>query len=264
MNISLPFGIRITNDKTATADLDFDLDDDLTQLGESRKLARRVIRGIGQRQMDTQARIQHIADRVTKLILLISIPHQMGYIWELNPTELSFATPLDAVHSLSAIFASLGMPFVCDILTYLAVLLAASLPIARWYARLIAFAFMLATVAGSSYVNFHAPGTMELRKMFSVLVFGILIAQGLKALSEAINWAKLRKMEERAAEEVGVSTTIALPVVKAAGKTCPAGCTCLKHPQNKPATTKPAAKNTTPAKRAPRKPAAAKPAKKGA
>lgn len=228
INLSLPLGIRITRGTAKTAPEPEITGYDRNRMGETQKLAIMQIRGTARRQTTTMEKIERGAHGLTKLIMWISIPHQMGYI--MDKTTLNWGGFNESLHSISALMVAGGMPFVCDILTLLAVMLVGA-PVAYVWARFGGFILMIPSVAGSSLINYSAPGDPEIRKMVCLMVLGIPIAQGIRALAQGINWAQMIKMEEKVAEQVGISTVVETPA--SAGKFCPAGCTCGKHTPRK-------------------------------
>lgn len=250
INLSLPFGIRIVRGTTAAPEPEI-VGYDRKRMGETQQLAIMQIQGTARKQTTTMEKIERSAHRLTKLVLWVSIPHQMGYI--MDKTILSWGSPTESLHSLSALLAAVGMPFVCDILTLLAVMLVGA-PVAQKWARIGGFLLMIPSVIGSSLINYNAgAAASEIRWMFCLMVLAIPIAQGIRALAQWINWARMLEMENKVAEQVGISAT--LPTPAPAGKTCPVGCTCGKHAPKvrktaaaKPASTRKPRTKTTAAK----------------
>jgi hypothetical protein len=159
------------------------------------------------------------AERVTKIALGVSMPHQIGFILRLAP--LQWDSVPHVLESVTLILGAIGIPIAVDYLILICVRTLAARGAAK-ASKITAFLAMLFPVGVSGTVNFLAPAPTLIRILFAIAVVLIPISQGVRAMNRP-DFRKVQNMEIEVAEQV------AEPSGKKKGRKCPANCECGRH-----------------------------------
>lgn len=131
--------------------------------------------------LETIKRIKKRSNLITKLVLLASMPHQVGYLLSEGIPHMYWDSWPNVMLSLTLILMSVVVPVGCDlqILNCIETLGARAAP-AKW--RWGALGLMLIPAAGSGIVNFLAPGPEIMRILSGLAVALIPMSQVLRFL----------------------------------------------------------------------------------
>jgi hypothetical protein len=139
------------------------------------------------------------ADKVTKIALGISMPHQAAFILSLVP--IAFPVTGDLKHaiiawieSIVAIAASFAIPVAVDYLILICIRNLAQRAASR-VAKLTAFWVMLVPITLSATVNMLAPSPWLVRSLFGAIVVLIPLSQAVRVTGARPDFRKLGTME---------------------------------------------------------------------
>jgi hypothetical protein len=156
------------------------------------------------------------AEKVTKIALGVSMPHQVGYILGLAPLQWDNVTHI--LESVTLILGAIGIPIAVDYLILICVRTLVARGAAK-VSKVTAFVAMLFPVGVSATVNFLAPAPMLIRILFAIAVVLIPISQGVRAMNRP-DFRKVQAMENDVAEQIASPKK---------GSKCQPGCGCGRH-----------------------------------
>lgn len=138
------------------------------------------------------------SEKVTKIALAVSMPHQVGYLLGLAP--LQWDTLNHILESVTLIGLSVGVPVAVDYLILMCVRTIASRAAAT-VSKVTAGVAMLFPIGLSGSVNFLAPAPMLIRILAAAAVVLIPISQAVRAMNRP-DFRKVDKMEHDVAEQI--------------------------------------------------------------
>ncbi len=197
---------------------------------QARIFATEYAKDSAREMLDTIKGVAKRAGFVTRIVLAVSMPHQIGFILGLAP--LRFDSLRDILAALTLISGSVLIPVAVDYLILICIQVLAARGMDQRVKR-IALRIMVFPILVSGTVNVVAPAPLLIRVLFGVAVVLIPMAEGLRAVIRP-DFAAIERMEIEVAGQVS--------------NRCEPGCSCGRH---KPRRT---VKRT---KRAPKAPAAA-------
>lgn len=156
------------------------------------------------------------AERVTKIALGVSMPHQIGFILGLAP--LRWDSVPHVLESVTLVLGAIGIPIAVDYLILICVRTLAARGAAK-ASKITAFVAMLFPVGVSATVNFLAPAPMLIRLLFAIAVVLIPISQGVRAMNRP-DFRKVQAMETEVADQLASPKK---------GNKCQPGCNCGRH-----------------------------------
>lgn len=129
--------------------------------------------------LETIKRIKKRSHRITQLVLLASMPHQIGYLLSEGIPFMFWHTAPEIALSLTLILMSVVVPIGCDLMILNCIeALGARAAAAGW--RWAALGIMFIPAAASGYVNFLAPGPPIMRVLSGFAVLLIPLSQMLR------------------------------------------------------------------------------------
>lgn len=140
------------------------------------------------------------AEKVTKISLGVSMPHQIGYILGLAP--LAWTSLTQILESSTLVLGAIGIPIAVDYLILICVRTLAARG-ASTPSKIVAFVAMLFPVGVSGTVNFLAPSPTLIRVLFAIAVVLIPISQGVRAMNRP-DFRKVERMETQVADQVSL------------------------------------------------------------
>lgn len=144
------------------------------------------------------------AGRVSRIVLAVSMPHQIGFILGLAP--LQWDDPRHILESLTLILGSVLIPVAVDYLILICIQIIAARGMARSVKKA-AIAIMTFPILVSGAVNVIAPAPTVMRALFGVMVVLIPMAEGLRSFIRP-DFAAIEKMETDVAAQVQPRTTV--------------------------------------------------------
>lgn len=148
--------------------------------------------------LDTIKGTKTKANRVTRIALAISMPHQIGFILGLAP--LRWGTLREILESATLILGACLIPVAVDYLILICIQVLSARGAATASKKL-AFWGMLFPIGVSGTVNVLAPAPALIRVLFGVAVVLIPLAEGIRAMTRP-DFAKIERMETEIAGQV--------------------------------------------------------------
>lgn len=148
--------------------------------------------------LDTIKGTKTKANRVTRIALAISMPHQIGFILGLAP--LKWGTLREVLESATLILGACLIPVAVDYLILICIQVLSARGAADASKKL-AFWGMLFPIGVSGTVNVLAPAPVLIRTLFGVAVILIPLAEGIRAMTRP-DFAKIERMEMEIAGQV--------------------------------------------------------------
>lgn len=148
--------------------------------------------------LDTIKGTKTKAERVTRIALAVSMPHQIGFILGLAP--LKWGTLREILESATLILGAVLIPVAVDYLILICIQILSARGAADSSKKL-AFFGMLFPVGVSGAVNVIAPAPTLIRVLFGVAVVLIPLSQGIRAFTRP-DFAKIERMETEIAGQV--------------------------------------------------------------
>ena len=129
--------------------------------------------------LETIKRIKKRSNLITKLVLLASMPHQIGYLLSEGMPYMFWHAAPEIALSLTLILMSVVVPIGCDLMILNCIeALGARAAAAGW--RWAALGIMFIPAGASGYVNFLAPGPPIMRVLSGFAVLLIPLSQILR------------------------------------------------------------------------------------
>lgn len=155
------------------------------------------------------------ADKVTKIALGVSMPHQAAFILSLVPLHFPVSGDFKYgaiawLESFTMIFGAVAIPVAVDYLILICIRNLAQRAASRT-AKLTAFWVMLAPIALSATVNMLAPSPMLVRCLFGAIVVLIPLSQAVRVTGARPDFRKVGAMELDVRAEVAAVTAKAAP-----------------------------------------------------
>ena len=157
------------------------------------------------------------ADKVTKIALGVSMPHQAAFILSLVP--LTFPVTGDIKHAIVAwlesftmIIGAVAIPVAVDYLILICIRNLAQRAASR-IAKLTAFWVMLAPVTLSATVNMLAPSPWLVRCLFGAIVVLIPLSQAVRVTGARPDFRKVGAMELDVRAEIAAVEPAVAPIV---------------------------------------------------
>ena len=129
--------------------------------------------------LETIKRVKTRSNLITKLVLLASMPHQIGYLLSEGIPYMFWHSGPEIALSLTLILMSVIVPICCDLMILNCIeTVGARAAATRW--RITALVIMLIPAGASGYVNFLAPGPPIMRYLSGFAVLMIPLSQILR------------------------------------------------------------------------------------
>jgi len=142
--------------------------------------------------LETIKRIKKRSSLITKLVLLASMPHQIGYLLSEGMPFMFWHSPPEIALSLTLILMSVVVPIGCDLMILNCIeALGARAAAAGW--RWASLGIMFIPAIASGYVNFLAPGPPIMRVLSGFAVLLIPLSQILRFIS--VDFKKVEAQE---------------------------------------------------------------------
>lgn len=148
--------------------------------------------------LDTIKAVGRKAGRVTRIVLAVSMPHQIGFILGLAP--LNWEGLSNILAGLTLILGSVLIPVAVDYLILICIQVLAARGMARKVKRA-ALVMMVFPILVSGTVNVVAPAPLLIRVLFGVAVVLIPMAEGLRANIRP-DFRAIEQMETEVASQV--------------------------------------------------------------
>lgn len=149
--------------------------------------------------LDTIRSTGRRAGRVSRIVLGISMPHQIGFVLGLAP--LHWAPDIRVIlESITLILGAVLIPVAVDYLILICIQVIAARGMARSVKRA-AIWMMVFPILVSGTVNVIAPAPTVMRVLFGVMVVLIPMAEGLRSFIRP-DFAAIEKMESEVAQQV--------------------------------------------------------------
>jgi hypothetical protein len=148
--------------------------------------------------LDTIKGTKTKAERVTRIALAVSMPHQIGFILGLAP--LRWGSLREILESATLILGSVLIPVAVDYLILICIQVLSARGAANSSKKL-AFWGMLFPIGVSGTVNVLAPAPALIRVLFGVAVVLIPLAEGIRAMTRP-DFGKIERMETEIAGQV--------------------------------------------------------------
>lgn len=165
---------------------------------QARVFAAKYTANAGINMAKTLEKIAERAERITKVALGVSIPHQIGYILVLAIPTMHWSLT-GSLEALTMILLALGVPYVTDMLI-LSCVETIGAQAASDASKRKAWRLMLIPVLASGTVNFLAPSPMLLKILSAFLVTMVPMAQSLRFIRP--DFGKMERAELEVAAEV--------------------------------------------------------------
>lgn len=150
--------------------------------------------------LETISGVGRKAGRVSRIVLAVSMPHQIAFILGLAP--LHFGWDLRRVlESITLILGAVLIPVAVDYLILICIQVIAARGMARSVKKG-AIAVMAFPILVSGAVNVIAPAPTVMRVLFGVMVVLIPMAEGLRSFIRP-DFSAIEKMESEVASQVG-------------------------------------------------------------
>lgn len=157
-----------------------------------------------QEMLDTIRATAVKAGRVSRIVLAVSMPHQIGFILGLAP--LHWTDLRTTLESITLIFGSVLIPVAVDYLILICIQIIAARGMAKPVKKG-AIWVMAFPIVVSGAVNVLAPAPLVMRVLFGVMVVLIPMAEGLRAFIRP-DFAAIDAMETEVASQVQPSRTL--------------------------------------------------------
>lgn len=148
--------------------------------------------------LDTISGVGKKAGRVSKIVLAVSMPHQIAFILGLAP--LAFHSLDEWLFSVTLILGSVLIPVAVDYLILICIQVIAARGMARSVKKG-AISVMTFPIILSMGVNIIAPAPWLMRTLFGAMVVLIPLAEGLRAFIRP-DFAAIEAMESEVASQV--------------------------------------------------------------
>lgn len=156
-------------------------------------------RDTAREMLDTIKAVATKAGRVSRIVLGVSMPHQIGFVLGLAP--LHFSADIRAcLESITLILGSVLIPVAVDYLILICIQVIAARGMARSVKKG-AIWVMAFPILVSGTVNVVAPAPIVMRVLFGVMVVLIPMAEGLRAFIRP-DFSAIEKMESEVASQV--------------------------------------------------------------
>ena len=149
-------------------------------------------KGVASEMLANVKGISTKANRITKMVLAVTMPHQIAFVLGIAPLRFDH----DVRHwleSISLILASVLIPIAVDYLILTCIQAIATRGMAQPVKRT-ALIIMLFPVSVSAFFNIAAPAPTMVRILFGVAVVLIPLAEGLRAIVRP-DFAKIEQLE---------------------------------------------------------------------
>lgn len=170
----------------------------MQQTTQAQIFATEYAKDTAREMLDTIKGTKTKANRVTRIALAISMPHQIGFILGLAP--LRWGTLREILESATLILGAVLIPVAVDYLILICIQVLSARGAADNSKRL-AFWGMLFPIGVSGTVNVLAPAPMLIRLLFGVAVILIPLAEGIRAMTRP-DFGKIERMETEIAGQV--------------------------------------------------------------
>lgn len=169
-----------------------------TSTTQAQLFATEYAKDTAREMLDTIKGTKAKAERVTRIALAVSMPHQIGFILGLAP--LKWGSLREILESATLILGSVLIPVAVDYLILICIQVLSARGAANVSKRL-AFWGMLFPIGVSGTVNVLAPAPALIRVLFGVAVVLIPLAEGIRAMTRP-DFAKIERMETEIAGQV--------------------------------------------------------------
>jgi hypothetical protein len=169
-----------------------------TSTTQAQLFATEYAKDTAREMLDTIKGTKTKAERVTRIALAISMPHQIGFILGLAP--LQWGTLREVLESATLILGAVLIPVAVDYLILICIQVLSARGAAD-VSKKLAFWGMLFPIGVSGTVNVLAPAPALIRVLFGVAVVLIPLAEGIRAMTRP-DFGKIERMETEIAGQV--------------------------------------------------------------
>lgn len=141
------------------------------------------------------------AEKVTKLVLSVTTPHQIGFLLLLAWPHISWATPWGIASMVTMLAMAVLGPVAVDYLTLICIRNVTSKGL-KTSSLVWSGGMMMMPVAFSAWINFAAPAPMEFKILAAFLVTLIPGSQIVRAMGSRPDFAKLARGEQEILDQV--------------------------------------------------------------
>ena len=141
------------------------------------------------------------AEKVTKLVLSVITPHQVGFLLLLAWPHMSWATPWAIASSVTMLAMALFGPLASDYLTLICIRNVTSKGLKN-SSLVWSGAIMLMPVGFSGWINYVAPAPLEFKILAAFLVTLIPASQIVRAMGSRPDFGKLERAEQEILDQV--------------------------------------------------------------
>lgn len=149
--------------------------------------------------LDTISGVGKKAGRVSRIVLAVSMPHQIAFILGLAPLRWDSLTHI--LESITLILGAVLIPVAVDYLILICIQVIAARGMAKQVKKG-AIYVMAFPILVSGAVNVIAPAPMVMRVLFGVMVVLIPMAEGLRSFIRP-DFSAIEAMESEVASQVG-------------------------------------------------------------
>ncbi len=172
---------------------------------QAQLFAAEYAKNTAQEMLDTIKATGTKAGRVSKIVLAVSMPHQIGFILGLAPLKFGWDLRM-VLESLTLILGSVLIPIAVDYLILICIQIIAARGMAKSVKRG-AIGVMAFPILVSGAVNVIAPAPPVMRALFGVMVVLIPMAEGLRSFIRP-DFSAIEQMETEVAAQVAPAPTV--------------------------------------------------------
>lgn len=169
-----------------------------TVTSQARIFASEYAANTGREMLDTISGTGRKAGRISKIVLAVSMPHQIAFILGLAP--LVWHTLEEILFSATLILGAVLIPIAVDYLILICIQIVAARGMAK-KVKIAAMWVMAFPILVSGAVNVFAPAPPTMQALFGVMVLLIPAGEGLRAFIRP-DFAAIEQMEQEVAAQV--------------------------------------------------------------
>lgn len=170
------------------------------ETSQARHFAAEYAANSAREMLDTIGSVGKKAGHVSRIVLAVSMPHQIAFILSLAP--LAWGNVHDMLFSFTLILAAVLVPIAVDYLILICIQVIAARAMAK-NVKQGAIAVMAFPILISGAVNVLAPAPWQMRVLFGAMVVLIPLAEGLRAFIRP-DFGQIEAMEKEVASQVSV------------------------------------------------------------
>jgi hypothetical protein len=172
---------------------------------QAQLFAAEYAKNTAQEMLDTIKATGKKAGRVSRIVLAVSMPHQIGFILGLAPLRFGWDLRM-VLESLTLILGAVLIPIAVDYLILICIQIIAARGMAKSVKRL-AIGVMAFPILVSGAVNVIAPAPLVMRALFGVMVILIPMAEGLRSFIRP-DFSAIEQMETEVAAQVAPAVEV--------------------------------------------------------